>query len=118
MWFLFHRNAKTRTVRDGESFAQECPECKATARFVEVEIEENVGVWFVDVVGDTSRAFKCTGCGNVFDGKDKPTALSRSSAPSRGGSSTVARCGMREQYSRGFWRPLMNCLARQTLYWV
>ena len=74
MWLLFHRNAKTRAVRGGETFVQECTECRVDARFVEVEIEENVGVWFVDVIGDTSRAYKCTSCGAVFDAKDEADA--------------------------------------------
>lgn len=72
MWLLFHRNSKARVVRGGEQFVQDCPSCHSNARFFEVEVEENVGVWFVDIVGDTSRAFKCGACGDVFDAKGKP----------------------------------------------
>jgi uncharacterized C2H2 Zn-finger protein len=74
MWLLFHRNAKTRTVRDGETFVEDCPECGQRARFVEVEISENFGLFFVDVVGDKERAFRCSACGEVFDLKDQAPA--------------------------------------------
>lgn len=36
MWVLFHRNAKTRPVRDGHTFVEECPDCGKRATFVEV----------------------------------------------------------------------------------
>ena len=75
MWLLFHRNAKTRTVRDGETFVEDCPECGQRARFVEVEISENFGLFFVDVVGDKERAFRCSACGEVFDLKDQAPAV-------------------------------------------
>ena len=73
MWLLFHRNAKTRPVRDGHTFVETCPACHQRARFVEVEIEENFGVWFVDVVGDKERAYRCTACAETFDMKDDAT---------------------------------------------
>lgn len=72
MWLLFHRNAKTRVVRDGRSFVESCPECRRQARFVEVEIEENYGVFFIDVISDKERKYRCTACGDVFDLRDKP----------------------------------------------
>jgi uncharacterized C2H2 Zn-finger protein len=71
MWLLFHRNAKTRTVRDGESFVETCPECGKRTTFREVELTENFGMFFVDIVGDKERAFRCGGCGEVFDLKDR-----------------------------------------------
>ena len=72
MWLLFHRNAKTRVVRDGKTLVEICPECGQRARFVEVEIEENFGLFFVDIVGDSERAFRCGACGEVFDLKQDP----------------------------------------------
>jgi hypothetical protein len=74
MWLLFHRNAKTRPVRDGHTFVETCPACHQRARFVEVEIEENFGVWFVDVVGDKERAYRCSACCETFDLKDDDAA--------------------------------------------
>ena len=74
MWLLFHRNAKTRPVRDGHTFVDTCPECHERTRFVEVEIEENFGVWFVDVVGDKERAYRCSACGETFDRKGDDAA--------------------------------------------
>jgi hypothetical protein len=72
MWLLFTRNAKTRVVRDGDSFVETCPECRRRARFDEVEITESVGVWFVDLLSDTERKYRCSACGEVFDLRDEP----------------------------------------------
>lgn len=74
MWLLFHRNAKTRPVRDGDSFVEVCPECGKRATFVEVEVSESFGVFFVDLVGDKARAYRCGACGEVFDLKDQPAS--------------------------------------------
>jgi len=71
MWLLFHRNAKTRPVRGGNSFVETCPECGKRATFVEVEISESFGVFFVDLVGDKERAYRCGACGETFDLKDQ-----------------------------------------------
>src|SRR5262249_41387164 len=65
MWLLFHRNAKTRVVRDGQSFIETCPECGRRARFDEVEVSESYGVFFVDLVGDKQRKYRCGACGDV-----------------------------------------------------
>lgn len=81
MWLLFHRNAKTRPVRDGHTFVDTCPECHQRARFIEVEIEENFGVWFVDVVGDKERAYRCGACGETFDMKDEEPAPAKPVRP-------------------------------------
>jgi rubredoxin len=70
MWFLFHHGAKTRAVPGGETFTQTCPECGKRAQFIEVELTESVGVFFVDVVEDASRAFRCGACGETFTHKD------------------------------------------------
>ncbi len=70
MWLLFHRKAKTRTVPGGERFTDTCPDCNARATFTEVEVTEKLGMFFVDVVGDTQRAFRCSSCEAVFDRKD------------------------------------------------
>ena len=74
MWLLFHRREGTKVVDDGESFVEECPTCQKRTRFVEVEISEKYGVWFVDVVKDSERAYRCTKCGDVFDLRDAPPA--------------------------------------------
>ncbi len=74
MWLLFHRNAKTRTVRGGDSFVETCPECGKRAKFVEVELTESFGVFFVDLVGDKERAYRCGACGETFDLKDQAPA--------------------------------------------
>jgi len=72
MWLLFHHNAKTRVVRDGHSFVDTCPECGRKARFDEVEVTEGFGVFFVDLVSDKERKYRCTACGEVFDLRDQP----------------------------------------------
>ncbi len=74
MRLLFTSNAKTKIVRGGQSFAAECPECGHHATFDEVEITESYGVFWVDVVSDTERAFRCSRCGDTFDLKDAPAA--------------------------------------------
>jgi uncharacterized C2H2 Zn-finger protein len=71
MWLLFHRNAKTKVLADGETFVEKCPECGRRATFQEVEVSESFGVFFVDLVGDRERAFRCSACGDVFDLKDR-----------------------------------------------
>jgi len=72
MWLLFHRKAGTKVVPDGETLTERCPTCEKTTRFEEVEISEQLGVWFVDVVGDKQRAFRCRACGDTFELRDKP----------------------------------------------
>ncbi|MCE9572916.1 MAG: hypothetical protein K8W52_07145 [Deltaproteobacteria bacterium] len=81
MWLLFHRNAKTRTVRGGEQFVETCPECGVRATFVEVEISNKMGLFFVDLVGETQRAYRCGACGQTFDLKDEPDAAPREAPP-------------------------------------
>ncbi|MEO8702038.1 MAG: hypothetical protein ABI867_18475 [Kofleriaceae bacterium] len=81
MWLLFHRNAKTRPVRDGETFVETCPDCGKRAKFIEVEITENFGVFFVDLVGDKERAFRCGACGEVFDLKGDEREAAAPAAP-------------------------------------
>jgi len=80
MWLLFHRNVKARVVRDGHSFIETCPECGRNARFDEVEISESYGVFFVDLVGDKERKYRCSVCGDVFDLRDEPDQLPAKSA--------------------------------------
>jgi rubredoxin len=71
VWFLFHHNVKTRFVENGESFVDTCPECGRRARFHEVEVSENVGVFFVDLLGDKERKYRCSACAKVFDRGDE-----------------------------------------------
>ena len=70
MWLLFHRKAGTRAVAGGRSFTEECPTCKKRTRFHEVEVTEKYGVFFLDVLKDSERAFRCERCGDVFDLRD------------------------------------------------
>jgi rubredoxin len=79
MWLLFHRNAKTKVVRDGKSFIDTCPECKRKVRFDEVEISESFGVFFIDVIDDKERKYRCSACGDTFDLRDQPAAPSMKS---------------------------------------
>src|SRR6185503_11387232 len=77
MWFLLHRRGSTKPVEGGETFVEECPTCERKTRFEEIEVSSKYGVWFVDVIGDSERAFRCTRCGETFDLKDdaaKPAA--------------------------------------------
>jgi rubredoxin len=67
MWVLFHRNAKTKVVDGGRSFLEHCPECGRHARFVEVEVNTGYGVFFVDLLSDKERKYRCSACGGVFD---------------------------------------------------
>jgi rubredoxin len=76
VWFLFHHNAKTRLVDGGDSFVESCPACGRRARFYEVEVSENFGVFFIDLVGDKQRKYRCGACGDVFDLRDQPDAPS------------------------------------------
>lgn len=74
MRWLFTGSRKTRRVKGGEVFRQQCPDCKADATFYEVEITTSAGVFFVDVVGDSERAYVCSECNETFDLKDKGAA--------------------------------------------
>jgi rubredoxin len=73
MWWLLHYSGGTRCVPGGESFVETCPECKTKTRFDEVEVSESLGVFFVDVVSDKERKFRCRSCECVFDRKDDGT---------------------------------------------
>ena len=70
MWFLFHHKVKTKLVEDGETFVDICPQCRRRARFYEVEVSENVGVFFIDLIGDKERKYRCGACGSVFDRRE------------------------------------------------
>jgi rubredoxin len=80
VWLLFHHNAKTKVVENGRTFVEICPECGNRARFHEVEITENVGVFFIDILGDKERKFRCGACANVFDRADAPAQAPAKSA--------------------------------------
>ncbi|MFN0250625.1 MAG: hypothetical protein ACKV2T_27340 [Kofleriaceae bacterium] len=71
MWLLFHRSKRTRVVPDGEQFVETCPTCKVHGTFLEVQLEENIGLFFVDMVGDKERAFRCSSCHETFEWKDQ-----------------------------------------------
>jgi rubredoxin len=72
MWMLVHRNAKTRLVAGGRSFLEVCPECGRQARFDEVEITKSYGVFFIDLLDDKERKYRCSACHEVFDLRDEP----------------------------------------------
>jgi hypothetical protein len=72
MWLLFHHQEGTRVVPDGHTFIEDCPTCKSRQRFREIEITQKAGIWFVDLESDKRRAFRCCGCGDVFDLRDAP----------------------------------------------
>jgi DNA-directed RNA polymerase subunit RPC12/RpoP len=74
MRLLFTTSGKTKVVRGGESFVDDCPECGHRATFDEVEITRGYGVFFVDVLTDTERAFRCGRCGETFERQDTPDA--------------------------------------------
>lgn len=74
MWFLFHHKSGAHTVPGGETFVEHCPTCQRETKFEEVEVGEKLGVFFIDVVSDKERAFRCRVCGDVFDLRDKPAA--------------------------------------------
>jgi len=65
--FLLHRKVKSKPVRGGVAFEQVCPACGEHARFVEVEIIESLGVFFIDVLDDKERGCRCTACGETFE---------------------------------------------------
>jgi transposase len=75
MWFLFHHNVKTKVVEGGESFVDICPECGRRARFHEVEVSENVGVFFIDLLGEKERKYRCSACASVFDRGEQADAM-------------------------------------------
>ena len=90
MWLLFTSKSGTKVVKDGKTFVEECPTCQQRTRFVEVEMTAKYGVFFVDVLGDSERGFKCTKCGDVFDLRDQEEAAptreperTREAAPAR-----------------------------------
>lgn len=91
MWLLFHRNAKTKTVRDGHSFVDTCPECRTSRTFHEVEVSESFGLFFVDLIGDKERAYRCGGCGGVFDLRDQPAKPAIAAKPAAAVAATVSR---------------------------
>jgi hypothetical protein len=81
VWFLFHHNKGTKAVAGGRVLTERCPTCKRTTRFHEVEVSEKLGVWFIDVIGDTERAFRCGECGDVFDLRDRSSASAPAVTP-------------------------------------
>jgi hypothetical protein len=69
---LFHHKTGTKKVAGGRVLTEHCPTCGKQTRLDEVETIEQAGVWFVDVVDDTTRGFKCRVCGDVFSLADAP----------------------------------------------
>jgi hypothetical protein len=71
---LFHRRAGTKVIADGRRIREECPTCQRITELEEVESGESFGVFFVDVVGDRERGFRCRTCGDVFQLRDESAA--------------------------------------------
>lgn len=80
MWMLAHRNAKTRLVAGGRSFLEVCPECGRKARFDEVEVTKSYGVFFIDLLDDKERKYRCSACHEVFDLRDEPDSATSAGA--------------------------------------
>lgn len=80
MWMLVHRNAKTRLVAGGRSFLEVCPECGRKTRFDEVEITKSYGVFFLDLIDDKERKYRCSACHEVFDLRDEPDSATSARA--------------------------------------
>src|SRR5215813_11825847 len=74
MWLLFHRSSGARCVPGGETLVEHCPTCDRVTKLDEVEVKESVGLFFVDVIGNKERAFRCRVCGDVFDRRDREVA--------------------------------------------
>jgi hypothetical protein len=81
MLWLFTSNKRTRVAPGGQKMRSDCPECRQPRDFVEVEVETSAGVWFIDVLSDTERLWRCTGCGENFELRDK-SARAEPSPPS------------------------------------
>ena len=71
MWLLFHRSGGTKVVPGGRTFVEECPTCERQTRFREIEVSEGFGLFFVDLVKDKERKFRCDECEDVFDLRDQ-----------------------------------------------
>jgi hypothetical protein len=71
MWLLFHRSGGTKVVPGGRTFVEECSTCARRTRFREIEVSEGFGLFFVDVVNDKERKFRCDECEDVFDLRDQ-----------------------------------------------
>jgi transposase-like protein len=80
MWLFAHRKGSTKVVPDGQTFTEQCPTCQQRTRFVEVAITEKYGLFFIDMIKDEERAFRCTRCGDVFDLRDTEPAPSKKPA--------------------------------------
>ena len=65
----------------GRTFVEHCPTCEKPTRFREIEVKESFGVWFVDVIGDKERKYRCDVCEDVFDLRDQPAALPEQPKP-------------------------------------
>ena len=70
MLWLFTSNKRTRVAPGGQTMRAECPECRRPRDFIEVEVETRAGVWFLDVLSDTERLWRCASCGETFELRD------------------------------------------------
>ena len=71
MWLWFGRKAKVRRVKGGRQEKRKCPECDATAMFVEVEVKKTYTAYVVVDLFDTeSTKFACESCGEFMDLED------------------------------------------------
>lgn len=81
MFWLLTGKKRTRVAPDAKTMRADCPECRRPNDFVEVEVETSAGVWFVDVLSDTERLWKCCGCGETFELRDTTAATSAKASP-------------------------------------
>ncbi|HEY4239059.1 MAG TPA: hypothetical protein VGM88_04560 [Kofleriaceae bacterium] len=65
---------KVKRVRGGKAIQRRCPACKQETTMHEVEITTSAGVFFIDVLKSTDRAFQCDACDETFDLKDEKPA--------------------------------------------
>jgi len=78
VFWLLTGKKRTRVASNAKTMRADCPECRRPNDFVEVEVETSAGVWFVDVLSDTERLWKCCGCGETFELRDKTASASTS----------------------------------------
>lgn len=82
MLWLFTGNKRTRVARNAQTMRSDCPECRRSSDFTEVEVETSAGVWFVDILSDTQRLWRCNECGETFELRERVApAPARPSAP-------------------------------------
>ncbi len=78
MWLVFGNRTKVRPVPGGMERDQACTSCRATRRFVECDVADQVSLFFVPVLDAVSRRLVCTTCGEDLE---LPARAATASAP-------------------------------------